>query len=271
MAFTLIGEWLPVEKRARSIGIVTSSGILSTAIGFAIAGYAANLGGWRSYLTWYVLPIALVALFLAFFLVPNRQKKLDAPGHSFSASFKAVMLNKSAAACLVGNMLIAAGAVWSFFAATFWRKQYFLDVQVVAIITIAVTLVYSLGSFIGGRLVNRVGRKRFVVCSWFSRGVLIGSIVLMPDALSALFFSFVATFVGGFSVTGGHSLFLEQAPGSKGTMMSMGGVFASVGVTLGVSFGGLALVFGFVWLGLLLGALCMFSALIILFFAKEPC
>ena len=271
MAFTLIGEWLPVEKRARSIGVVTSAGILSIAIGFAIAGFAANSGGWRSYLAWYVLPVAIAAVFLAFFLVPKRSHIIQNVRPSFSAGFKQVMLNKSATACLVSNSFITAGGVWSFFAATFWRKQYLLDVQVVAIITVAVVLVYSLGGFLGGRLVNRVGRKRFVVFSWFSRGLLIAAIVLMPDMWSALFASFVATLIGGFSVTGGHSLFLEQAPESRGTMMSMSGVFASAGWTLGVSMGGLALVFGFVWLGLLLGIFCIVAALIILLLSREPC
>ena len=42
MAFTLIGESLPLEKRARSIGWVTSAGIFSSAIGFAWAGFIGN-------------------------------------------------------------------------------------------------------------------------------------------------------------------------------------------------------------------------------------
>ncbi len=271
MAFTLIGESIPLEKRAKSIGAVTSAGILSTAIGFAIAGYGANIGGYHSYLAWYVLPVSLAALFLAYLLIPKNLQQDTIKKQSFSASFRQVFLNRSAGACLIGNMFLTAAGVWSFFAATFWRKYYSLPIEVVAWITVAVVLTYALGGFMGGRIVNRVGRKRFVVYNWFLRGLLIAAIVFMPDVYSALFVSFVATFFGGFAVTGGHSLIVEQAPKSRGTMMSLSGVFASIGVTIGTVVGGLALTQSFQILGLTLGFFAVISALIVLFVAKEPC
>ena len=271
MSFTLIGESIPLEKRAKSIGVVTSSGILSIAIGFAIAGFGANIGGYRSYLAWYVLPISLVALLAAFLLIPKNLVQSSNPRQSFSESFKQVFLNKSTSACLLGNMFLTAAGMWSFYAASFWRGYYSLPIEVVALITVAVVLVYALGGFMGGRLVNRVGRKRFVVTNWFARGVLIAAVVFMPNVYSALFISFVATLIGGFAVTGGHSLMVEQAPKSRGTMMSISGVFASIGVTIGTAFGGLALRQGFQLLGLMLGVFAVVASLIILLIAKEPC
>jgi predicted MFS family arabinose efflux permease len=271
MAFTLIGESLPLEKRARSIGVVTSSGIVSIAVGFAIAGYGANIGGYHSYLAWYVLPVSLVALFAAYFFVPKNLQQAANVKQSFSESLKQVFLNKSAAACLIGNMFLTAAGVWSIFASTFWRKYYSLPIEVVAWITVAVVVVYALGGFIGGRLVDRFGRKRFVVYNWFARGVLIAVVVFMPDVYSALFMSFVATFIGGFAVTGSHNLIVEQVPKSRGTMMSINGVFASIGVTIGSICGGLAIIQGFQMLGLSFGIFAVIAALIILFIAKEPC
>lgn len=138
-------------------------------------------------------------------------------------------------------------------------------------ITVAVVLVYALGGFIGGRLVNRFGRKRFVVYNWFTRGVLIAAVVFMSDIYSALFMTFVATLIGGFAVTGSHNLIVEQVPKSRGTMMSINGVFASIGVTIGTTCGGIALTQGFQLLGLTLGIFAVIAALIILFIAKEPC
>jgi predicted MFS family arabinose efflux permease len=270
MAFTLIGESLPLEKRAQAIGVVTSSGIVSIAIGFAIAGYGANIGGYHSYLAWYVLPVSLVALFAAYFFVPKNIQQAAVVKQSFSESFKQVFLNKSAGACLIGNMFLTAAGVWSIFAATFWRKYYSLPIEVVALITVAVVLVYALGGFMGGRLVDRFGRKRFVVYTWLTRGVLIAAVVFMPDIYSALFMSFVATLIGGFAVTGSHNLIVEQVPKSRGTMMSINGVFASIGVTIGTACGGLALTQSFQMLGLSLGIFAVIAALIILIVAKEP-
>jgi predicted MFS family arabinose efflux permease len=271
MAFTLIGETLPFEQRAKAIGIVTSAGLLSTALGFGVAGILANNGGWQVYLAYYVLPIALAAVFLVYALVPNSLPRSEFTTKSYSSSFKEIIFNKSAIACLVGNTFLAAGGVWSFFSATFWRKQFYLPVEDVALITIVVVLVYSLGSLIGGRIIDRVGRKRFVVFTWFTRGVLIMAVVLMPTALDALLASFIATFIGGFALTGGHSLTLEQTPHYKGTMMSASGVFNAIGVMMGTGLGGLALTGGFLWLGLLLGCFGVSSAFIVLLLVKEPC
>jgi len=273
MAFTLIGESLPLEKRAKSIGFVTGAGIFSSAVGFAFAGYIAALGGWRSYLLWYVLPISLAAMVLVYTVIPSAKNKKQAPtnGRIFLGSFKEVLLNKSAAACLFGSMLITAAGIWSFFAATFWRKQFLMPVQTVGLITLAIVLVYAAGSIFGGRIVDRSGRKRLVVISWAARGVLIAAIVFMPTFWTALLMSCLATFIGGIAVTSAHSLNLEQAPNSRGTMMSLGGVFASVGASLGVAVGGLALgTFGFELLGVTFGAFGVASAMVILLFAKDP-
>jgi len=274
MAFTLIGESLPLEKRAKSIGLVSAGGIFSSAIGFAFAGYIAAASGWRSYLLWYILPISLIALILVYIVIPSTESRQKGPNNKriFLSSFKEVLLNKSAAACLLGSMLLSAAGIWSFFAATFWRKQFLVPVQTVGLITLAVVLVYALGSIIGGRLIDISGRKRLVVTSWVGRGILIGAIVFMPDFWSALLMSGLATFIGGIAVTSSHSLNLEQTPNSRGTMMSLGGVFASVGASLGVAVGGLALSqSGFQLLGVTFGIFGVVSAFLIYIFAKDPC
>jgi predicted MFS family arabinose efflux permease len=269
MCWTMIGEALPLEKRARAIGVVTFMGITSTAVGFALAGFFANIGGWRSYLELYVLPVAILAVAIAYFTIPNNLTQGTKSETSIVSSFKKVFLTKSAAACLIGNVFLTAGGVWSFFAATFWRQKFLLPVSAVGILTMAVVLVYAFGGFIGGRLVDRVGRKRFVIISWLVRGLLIISIVFMPDFYSALTMTVIATLIGGFSVIGSHALLLEQAPVARGTMMSFSGVFGAVGIALGTALGGLALTVGFELLGVTLGVLTLISALVILLFSER--
>ncbi len=273
MAFTLIGESLPLEKRAKSIGMVTAGGIISTAAGFALAGYIAVVAGWRSYLLWYVLPVSLIALGLAYISIPFKpgpnQMNIEKP--SYVGSFKSILLNKSATALLFGNMLITAAGIWSFFAATFWRQHFLVPVQIVGIITLIVVVIYAIGSLIGGRMINVFGRKPLVITSWVSRGLLIMAVVFMPNFWSAFLTSCVATLIGGIAVASGNSLNLEQVPESRGTMMSLAGVFGSAGASLGVAAGGLALgTMGYQLLGTTLGAFGIGSAAIVFFFAKDP-
>jgi MFS transporter, DHA1 family, multidrug resistance protein len=273
MAFTLIGEFLPLEKRAKSIGWVTAGAIFSSAIGFGWAGFIGSIAGWRSYLLWYVIPISFTALALVHLTLPYKNKPPTALNkQNYSSGLREVLLNKSAAACLFGTMLISASSIWSFFASTFWRKQFFMPVEIVGLITLTVVLIYALGSIIGGRIIDKLGRKRIVVISWAARGASIAAIVFMPTLWSALLMTCLSQFVGGIVVTSSHSLNLEQAPKSRGTMMSLSGVFASIGVSLGVAVGGLTLnQFGFQLLGVTFAVFGISAAFIIYFLATDPC
>jgi len=272
MVFSMIGETLPLQSRSKIIGLVTSAGIFSSAVGFAWAGFISSIAGWHSYLLLYVIPISFMAIILVYLIVPSKKIEMTVNGNNYVNSFKQVLLNKSAVACLLGNLFIIAAGIWSFFAATFWRQQYALPIQTVGIITLVVVLLYAIGSLTGGRMINPCGRKRLTVASWVGRGLLISAIVFMPEFWSAFLTSCLATFVGGIAVSSGHSLTLEQAPQYRGTMMSISGVFGSIGASLGVSCGGIALgLFGFQLLGLTLGIFGLISAVIVYFFAKDPC
>jgi DHA1 family inner membrane transport protein len=275
MAFALIGEVLPLEKRGKAIGYVTAAGILAAAIGYPVSGIISGVGGWRSVLLLYVLPVSLIGLALAFYGIPATPKKnpIEAIGrNAYLRSFKQVLLNKSAVACLFGTMFFFAASVWSFFAATFWRQQFHLFVESVAVITLGITLVFAAGSLVGGRLVNRVGRKRLLILTGGIRSLLIPLIVLMPDFYLALLMCFLASAFGGLALAAGPSLTLEQAPESRGTMMSINTVFGSLGGAIGASLGGIALgQSGYVALGATFGVLSIIAVLIIAALAKDPC
>jgi predicted MFS family arabinose efflux permease len=181
------------------------------------------------------------SLALAFYGIPATPKKnpIEAIGrNAYLRSFKQVLLNKSAVACLFGTMFFYGSSVWSFFAATFWRQQFHLLVESVAVITLGITLVFAAGSLVGGRLVNRVGRKRLLILTGGIRSLLIPLIVLMPDFYLALLMCFLASAFGGLALAAGPSLTLEQAPESRGTMMSINTVFGSLGGAIGASLGG---------------------------------
>jgi predicted MFS family arabinose efflux permease len=272
MSIALIGESLPLEKRAKAIGWVVAAGLLASAIGFPVAGFIGGVGGWRAFLLWYVLPVSIAASALAFFSIPKIKRRQQTPitKDAYLSSFKQVLLNKSATACLLGNTFISAATVWSAFAPTFWRQQFLASVQTVTVITFVVLLFYIAGSLIGGPLVNRVGRKRFVVFSYLFRGLLIPAILFMPDFWTALGMSFLSTFVGGSAITAGRSLSLEQAPKSRGTMMSMDLVFWSLGGTIGAAVGGVVLSeFGYQILGVAFGVFGILASFVILLLAKD--
>jgi predicted MFS family arabinose efflux permease len=270
MAYTLIGEILPPQRRPNAIGWVAAGAIMSSAVGFPIAGFIAGFAGWRSYLAIYCLPIAIVAFAFALIIIPTKHHTITAKP-LYVNSFKEVLLNKSATACLAGNLLISAASVWSFFAATFWRQQFDLDVQTVGVVTFIIVLSYAVGSVVGGRITNRLGKKRTVVITWLLRGVLIAAVVFMPGFWLAFAASLSATFVGGIALSSANSLYIEQVPKSRGTMMSITAVLGSTGYMVGVTIGGLALgQSGYQVLGSSLGLFGVASGIVIYFLASEP-
>ena len=274
MSVALIGEFLPLEKRGKAIGWVIAGGLLASAIGAPIAGILESAWGWRSYLLVYVLPVSVVAFILAFFSIPKKGaiQKTSGSAKAFFSSFKQVLYNKSAGACLLGSAFISSASVWSSFASSFMRQEFNVSVQIVALVVFGVILIYALGSVIGGYLVNRVGRKRFVVCSYILRGLLIAATALMPNFLGAVIMSLFATLLGGLGITAGRSLSLEQAPKSRGTMMSMSGVFWSLGGIIGAAVGGLVLSqFGYQILGVAFGVFGILAAFVIFLLVKDPC
>ncbi len=272
MAFTLVGESLPFEKRGKSIGIVTAGGVISSAAGFAVAGYIVAFGGWRSYLLWYVLPISLIAIGLAYASIPSEQRKNQSlEKDSLLSGFKEVLTNKSAAACLFSYTLGGVAAMWAFFAATFWMKQFYIEIQYVGLISLVTILLHAAGNIIGGRIIDFFGRKPLAVTSWTTRGLLLGAIVFMPDFWSALAMSCIFMFVAGISVISGHCLNVEQVHKSKGTMMSLSMVFGYLGASLGAAFGALVLgLYGFQGLAITFGSLNLAGAITFLFFARDP-
>jgi predicted MFS family arabinose efflux permease len=274
MALTLIGESLPIGQRSKSIGFVTAAGTLSSAVGFSLAGYIAFVGGWRSYISFYILPISLIIFVLIYAVIPstksNQQSQTDRG--IFLSGFKEVALNRSAMACLFGSMLQTAAGIWSFFAPTFWQKQFLIPVQVAGLITLSLLLVYFTGNIIGSRIVERSGRKRVVIVSWGFRGLLIVATVFMPTFSSALLLSCFVAFAGGIAFTSATCLNVEQVPRSRGTMMSIGGVFTLIGVSLGIATGGIAISqSGFQLLGVTLGVFGVVSTFVISFLAIDPC
>jgi predicted MFS family arabinose efflux permease len=84
--------------------------------------------------------------------------------------------------------------------------------------------------------------------------------------------AFLASAVGGIAIAAGPSLTLEQAPESRGTMMSMNTVFGSLGGAIGASLGGIALgQSGYIALGVAFGVLGITATSIIATLAKDPC
>ncbi len=273
MALALVDEFLILSKRPKATGWIIAGGPTAGLVSyFAIILFFSSTGGWRSYLLWFALPISLLSLMAVYFGVPfsPHGQQATAERNAYLVSFRQIFLNKSVVGCLLGDLFrataIGFGSVYS---ATFFRENFGLPIAGAAPLGVGTLAVYSLGSILGGHLVNRVGRKRQLGVTLVISSPLIALLVFVPNLWIAIALSVVGNFIYSMSNSPSVSLTVEQTPQSRGTIMAMNEIFVTLGLAFGVALGGVALVLSG-WIGLLLTfiALGLVAAAIFFFLTK---
>ena len=276
MAFTLVGEFLVVNRRPRAIGWILAGNSLAGIVGsIVISLFFSDTGGWRSYLLWFALPVSIVSLIAIFFSVPSTppQETKTSGKEAYISSYKQVFLRKSAASCLIGAMFRQAGFAWVIvYSASFFRQEFGLSLASVALLGLVAAAIFVLAQIVGGHLVQRVGRKRLLVATLVISSPGLMLVAFIPNLWIVLIINWIGGFIYGMNFPASISLILEQAPESRGTMMSMELVFVTFGVGLGAALGGFALIISG-WIGLILtfAAMQLIAAAIFFFLTKDPC
>ena len=275
LAFALVGEYLVLEKRSKAIGWILAGGTSSAIISSLVINiFFSGAGNWRLYLLAYGLPIAVLSLIAVYFGLPsiaNTHKKIVK--HDYFKSFKQIFLKKSATGCLIGVMVRQACFAWVIvFSATFFRVEFGFSLASTALITLGGASVFLLSEIVGGALVNRVGRKRLLVVTLTISSPALLTIAFLSNLWIVLPMYWIGGFIYGLSFPATTSLILEQAPESRGTMMSMSTIFVTFGLGIGSAIGGLVLVLSG-WTGLIVVffLLQLISAAIFFFLTKDPC
>lgn len=274
MAFTMVGEHLPLEKRAQAIGWIVAGGALVYVVGAPIIALMSAFGGWRFPLLGLVLPVLLISLLIAFLGLQSassmdRQITLNTKSH---LSFKEIFLNRSAVACLVGDTLRSAAfvAIW-LYATSFFRQRFLIPTELASLVLLGGALSNVLGSLSTGRFVNRFGRKPSTVFAASLSGIFTASYVFACSFSLSLLLMLMAGWFFGMTVSSANSLALEQIPRLRGTMMSIDSAVVNIGSALGSMAGGLALLYlSYEGLGSVLGAIGISAATIYWLLTKDP-
>jgi predicted MFS family arabinose efflux permease len=278
MIFTLIGEFLPLQKKAKAVSYIVAVTALVTLVGTPLIGFITNVGGWRLNFLWFVLPVSVAGLVLAFLTLPSKSQEepLAAGKGAYLSSFKQVLLNKSAAACLVGIIFATASAA-GLFAVAFYRQQFMVSRDFTVGQVFVATSMYVVASLVVGRLVNRVGAKTLTVAGSLGGGILLMLFFFMPNLWVAFTLDMVHVWFAAAAVTAFQCLVIDQVPKFRGTMMSMISVFINIGGAIGPAVGGAMLVLfssnqalAYQAVGLALGAMGAAAAAVVYFFTKDP-
>jgi len=119
-----------------------------------------------------MFPLSLLSLVLAWIGIPSTTRATSSRQEYFQG-FRAVFQNKSAVACFIAIVLyVIAYRVVQFYAIPFYRQQFSVDAATMSLILSGLTLGFVISSAVGGRLVNRFGRKPLTVLCTLSTGLL---------------------------------------------------------------------------------------------------
>ena len=273
MTMALIGEHLPLEKRANAVGWVVAGGALVYVIGAPIIAFMSGLGGWRLPILEFIIPVLLISLFLAFIGLPSASAHQTTTDRTtYLQSFKEILMNRSAVACLTGDILrSAAFSAILLYSISFIREQFSVSRDLASIVLLSAALCYAIGSLICGSFINRFGRKTSTVITALLSGTFTISFVHVSILWLSTLLIFVASWFFGMVASAANCLTLEQVPKFRGTMMSIDSAVVNLGSALGAAIGGLAIIsFAYTGMATTLGTIGIAAAIIYLTLAKDP-
>jgi predicted MFS family arabinose efflux permease len=233
MAYSLVGEFYPLQKRGRAIGCIVASGTLSYVIGAPLVGLIAGTGRWRLTMIYLVLPLTLAALVLAFLVIPKKSPQhLPGEKEPFWAGAKQAFSNPSAVACLLVSMLLVSESSIAFYSISFFRSEFLIGVDVGSIVAIVTSILSAVGGIIAGLLVNRLGRKSLGIVTCLVASLLTAAFTFMPNFTLSFGLYAVHFWFGGMSSTALGAMVIEQVPKFRATMTSLNTAFVNAGILL---------------------------------------
>ncbi len=272
MVNTMVADYYPPDERSKVIGWTGAGGGLSFIVGGAIVGYLALTWGWRAAFLGYAMTLPLVGLVLTSKGLPSITRQGKKEETSILAGFRAIASNRSALACLLGNLLASAmGQGIYVFSLSYLKEVLLLSPGLASTIFSASSVCFLLGSLACGWVIGRLRRKRAVVSSMLAFSALTVLYSILPGTWWTVASVMAGHLFAAVQYSGAASLSLEQLPGSRGSMMSLHSASSYIGYALGTSLGGVTLLYsGWGTLGAVLGGLGLLATAIYVFLVRDP-
>ena len=274
MVLSLIGDFLPLEKKGMAAGLAVGAVFVANLIMPQVTSAITNAEGWREVLLWFIFPLSIASLLFGFFVLPSKpRQEQSANKPQYLEAFKQILSNKSAIACVVAFALLWISLLVPTYAVTFYRLDFKESLSTAADFASIASLMGFFGVLVGGRLINRIGRKPLTVVAGVVQGIFTVLIVFVPNLWASVAMWMMSAALVGTSSAAFASLTLEQVPGFRGTMMSINESFRNIGLIVGLSISGFLLNLyanNFQILYTMFGVAAVASAVVVFLFAKDP-
>lgn len=266
-SFALIGQYFAFEDRPKKMSYLIAGLVTAYLVGAPVIGF---LGDWRLAFLGFVLPLALFSLVLARVGLPPVARRTST-SNNVLRGFHAFLKNRSALACIIGNICAVVGAIiFATFLAPFLRAQFQIESGVLTIVVMANAVIYIGSTLLAGRIVHRIGRKPMNTLFAVGTGLTVVAFTLAPSFPIAVLALFSGAVTMGMRMTAVNSLVLEQLPSYRGSMMSLYQASQNTAQLIGTTLTGVILVtFDYTYL-FILGVITLIGAVIFHFFTIDP-
>jgi predicted MFS family arabinose efflux permease len=240
MGLTMIGEYVPMQNKAKASSYLVAAGSAAYLIGVIIINRITNFGGWQLNFLLLTLPVAALGLILAFYALPNKQNaKVELSANeknAYRATFRRILKNRSAILYLIGYMF-SAMVITGSFALPFYMQEYGLSIDSATVISLVALATTIIASIVMGRIISKRGAKILILASAIVDGIFTMIFVFMPSYSLAIPLDMVHVWMSATVFVGFTALALDQVPESRGTFISIRSMFRYIGITIGATIG----------------------------------
>ncbi|WP_395320455.1 MFS transporter [Fructilactobacillus frigidiflavus] len=245
--WAFIGTNFNGKKLNQVMGIVMSALSLSIVIGVPLGTTLAQLSNWHMAFWGSALLTLFAFIFILF--VPKQVNPSNPIKISYMKSFKNVFTTKNAFPTLMITLtwMIGFYGVYTFLG-TYIQNNFGFDVAMTGYVFIAYGLSNFIASFFGGKVMNKLGKKKSInLNAILSIIFILGLILSQNNIWMIVVLLILLAFAQGFGVTSLNAYIVNVVPSNRSTLMSFNSSFLYLGLTLGSGIGGIIYEsFGFV-------------------------
>ncbi|WP_434433715.1 MFS transporter [Lactiplantibacillus paraplantarum] len=239
--WAFIGTYFDGQRLNQVMGIVMSALSLSIAVGVPLGALLAQLGSWHMAF-WGSAVLTLIALLILTIAVPPLPSQNIQPAGYFT-SFKVLAHTPHAIAALLITLTWMTGfyGVYTFLG-TFATATFHFNTAQTGLIFITYGSANFSASFLAGKFIALIGKKRSVTINGLVSTILVLLIGIWGQHLAILLILLVVLALSqGWGVTALTATIVNIVPSNRSTVMSFNSAFLYYGLTLGSAAGGLLL------------------------------
>lgn len=268
--FSAVGDLFSYEERGRAMAWVMAANSSSTILGVPIGAFLSGVLSWR--MTFIVLAgLCVIFTFLLWTRLPGDTKKEAGQSEGLGAIGAVLRQSQISIALLSNAMSTMYWFVFIPYMGAFYHDEFGLPKWALGLLTMCQGLGVITGSFIGGRISDRIGKRPVII--W---ATMIGSIFITLETVASPHLAFAGLFLfifagfGSARFASAQAVMTEMSPSRRGTVMALSAAGQQFGIVAGSALGGLVLEFwGYRGLGPVATVVAIVSAGIYWIFIDE--